>query len=74
MHGYVYFLDGIVTANGEVGISGSRSSPCLISPLGTSMGGGQRQQPVYAAIVVNKFISFQFHFISSLKRLLARTT
>jgi hypothetical protein len=26
--GYVYFLDGIATANGEVGISGSRSSPC----------------------------------------------
>jgi hypothetical protein len=24
----VYVLDGIVTANGEVGISGSRSSPC----------------------------------------------
>jgi ABC-type cobalamin transport system ATPase subunit len=26
--GYAYVLDGIATANGEVGISGSRSSPC----------------------------------------------
>jgi hypothetical protein len=29
----MYVLDGIATANGEVGISGSRSSPCLIRPL-----------------------------------------
>jgi hypothetical protein len=28
IHVYVYVLDGIATANGEVGISGSRSSPC----------------------------------------------
>jgi hypothetical protein len=25
LHGSVYVLDGIITANGEVGISGSRS-------------------------------------------------
>jgi hypothetical protein len=29
---YVYVLDGIATANGEVGITGSRSSPCQMSP------------------------------------------
>jgi hypothetical protein len=47
LFGYVYVLDGIVTANGAVGISGSRSSPYenktfIIGKAGRA----QRQQPV----------------------------
>jgi hypothetical protein len=33
IHVYVYVLDGIANANGEVGISGSRSSPCPMNPI-----------------------------------------
>jgi hypothetical protein len=36
---YVHILDGIATANGEVGISGSRSSPYQISPRMAKHGG-----------------------------------
>jgi hypothetical protein len=40
MHVYVYVLDGIATANREVGISGySRSSPCLMRPSMAQHGG-----------------------------------
>jgi hypothetical protein len=36
---YVYVLDGIANANGEVGISGSRSSPCQMRPSMSKHGG-----------------------------------
>jgi hypothetical protein len=57
---YVYVLDGIATANGEVGISGSPSSPyCNVSPPLGQYKEGQRQQPVNSGIVVN-IINFNF--------------
>jgi hypothetical protein len=37
---YGYVLDGIVTAIEEVGISGSRSTPTLLSPARRSIRGG----------------------------------
>jgi hypothetical protein len=36
---YVYVLDGITTANGEVGISGSRCSPYEVRPSVANHGG-----------------------------------
>jgi hypothetical protein len=53
--GYVYILDCIATANGEVGISGLRSSPCQMSPIIGTTRRAQRQQPVNSSIVVNNF-------------------
>jgi hypothetical protein len=47
------FLDGIANVNGEVGISGSRSSPCNVTPPLGSTGRAQRQQPVNYGIVNN---------------------
>jgi hypothetical protein len=49
----VYVLDGIATSNGEVGISGSRSSPCQMSSIIGTAERAQRQQPVNFDIVVN---------------------
>jgi hypothetical protein len=58
--GYVYVLDdGIPTGNGEVGMSGSRSSPCNASPPLRSTWRAQRPQPVNYGIVVNN-LSFNF--------------
>jgi hypothetical protein len=62
--GYVYVLDGIVTANGEVGISGSQSSTCNVSPPLGRAGRAERQQPVNYGIVVNNF-NFNFNFNSA---------
>jgi hypothetical protein len=55
---YGCVLDGFVTANGEVGISGLRSTHAYESKLGTSRG-AQRQHPVYLGIVANNFISLR---------------
>jgi hypothetical protein len=38
MHACVYALNGIASANGEVSISGSRSSPCQVRPRMTKHG------------------------------------
>jgi hypothetical protein len=57
---YGYVVDGIVTAIGEVGISGSRSSPTLLSPARRSIRGAQRQQPIFTGIVV---FNFKFQYI-----------
>jgi hypothetical protein len=51
---YGYVLDGFVTAIGEVGITGLRSTHAYESKLGTARG-AQRQQPVNSGIVVNNF-------------------
>jgi hypothetical protein len=52
----VYVLDGIATANGKVGISGSRSSPYESKTFFTCKAGGggdsNRSHPVH---VVNNF-------------------
>jgi hypothetical protein len=50
--------DGIVTAIGEVGISGLRFTHGYESKLGTARG-AQRQPPVNYGIGVNNFISFR---------------
>jgi hypothetical protein len=55
--GRVYIIDGIATAIGEVGISGSRSSPGLYV-LDGGAGRAKRQHPVSPGIVVSSFISF----------------
>jgi hypothetical protein len=48
---YEYVLDGIVTAIGEVGISGSRSTSRFLVQLGVAQGGAQRQQPVSTVLL-----------------------
>jgi hypothetical protein len=53
---YGCVLDGLVTAIGEVGISGLRSTHACESKLGIARG-AQRQHPVNSGIVVNNFIS-----------------
>jgi hypothetical protein len=60
--GHVYYgLDSIATANGEVGIRGSRSSPCEDKTFSHAKQGGARDSirfhPVY---VVNNF-NFKFN-------------
>jgi hypothetical protein len=56
----VHVLDGNVVANGEVGISGSRSSPNPMSPIIGTSERARRQQPVNYGIVVNNF-NFKFY-------------
>jgi hypothetical protein len=59
----MYVLDGIVNANGEVGISGSRSSPYENKTFLRAKQGGPRDSSQFHPVhVVNNFISF--HFIS----------
>jgi hypothetical protein len=53
---YGYVLDGIVTAIGEVGISGSRSSPTLLSPTRRSIRGGLETAAGFTGIVVFNLI------------------
>jgi hypothetical protein len=55
---YGFVLDGFVTAIGEVGISGLRSTHAYESKLGTTRG-AQRQQTVICGIVANIF-NFNF--------------
>jgi hypothetical protein len=61
--GYGYVLDGIVTAVGEVGISGSTVYLTLLSPARHSIRGGQRLQPIFTGIGV-KYFNFNFSFVS----------
>jgi hypothetical protein len=49
------FFYGIDTTNGEDGISGSRYSPCLMSPILGTTRRAQRQKLVNFGIVVNNF-------------------
>jgi hypothetical protein len=61
MPGYVYVLDGIATANGKVGISGSRSSPCENKTFLRSKHGGARDSNRFHPVhVVNNF-NFNFN-------------
>jgi hypothetical protein len=58
----VHVLDSIATPNGEVGISGSRSSPCQMSPIIGIARRAQREQPIIVGIVVYNFNSnFKSH-------------
>jgi hypothetical protein len=59
--GYVYVVDGIVTANGEVGISGSRSSPFENKTfLQAKQGGPKDSTRFHPEHVVNNFkLQFQ---------------
>jgi hypothetical protein len=59
MHVYVYVLYGTATANGEVGISGSRSSPCQMSPISAHHRGSRDSNRFHPVHVVNNF-KFQF--------------
>jgi hypothetical protein len=61
---YVYVLDGIATAIGEVGIIGSRFSPCQMRPNMAKYGGPIdyiRFHPVHVVNILKfqSFISFQ---------------
>jgi hypothetical protein len=51
----VYNRDDMPTSIGEVGISGSRSSPTLCVLMFGMAGRAQRHQPVSPGMVVNNF-------------------
>jgi hypothetical protein len=51
----VYVLDGIATAIGEVGISGTRSSPCQMRPNMAKLGGPRDCILFHPVHVVNNF-------------------
>jgi hypothetical protein len=55
----VYVLDGIVTANGEFGICGSRSSSCYYKTTNGTYMGAERQQLVSPGTCCKQF-QFQF--------------
>jgi hypothetical protein len=55
----VCVLDGIVTANGEVGISGSRSSPCENMTFLQAKQGGPRDNTRFHPVHVVNHFKFQ---------------
>jgi hypothetical protein len=61
----VYVLDGIANANGEVGISGSRSCPYENKTFLHAKQGGPKDSIQFRPVhVVNNLILISFHFIS----------
>ena len=59
---YVYVLDGIAIAIGELGISGSRSSPCQMRPDMAKQGGPRDIIRLHPVHVVNNF-KFQILYL-----------
>jgi hypothetical protein len=63
---YGYVLDGIVTAIGEVGISGSRSSPTLLNPARRSIRGGDRDSSRFLLVLLCLISNFKFQIYETL--------